>query len=129
MDKKRRTRLEQLVSNYNKHNKYGKEPQAIFERLAWELSRLPFKDWLVEPYKCKWDEDSEDELNVKFTLIFEDDIEAAVEGCCQMEEGEPWDGVVFSIWHGRELLVSDFMPVEEFVDRLLSVDHIQEQLK
>jgi hypothetical protein len=46
-----------------------------------------------------------------------------------MEEGDPWDGVVFSIWHGRELLVSDFMPVEEFVDRLLSVDHIQEQLK
>ena len=129
MDKRRKVRLEQLVSNYNKHNKYGKEPQVIFERIAWELSRLPFKDWLVQTYKCRWFENDPEELNVKFTLIFEDDIEAAVEGSCQPEDGEPWDGVVFSIWHGKELLVSDFMPVEEFVDRLLSVDHIQEQLK
>ena len=129
MDKNRRKRLEQLVDNYNQHNKYGKEPRDIFERLAWELSRLPFKDWLVQTYKCRWLEDDPEELNVKFTLIFEDDIEAAVEGYCQPEKGDPWDGVVFSIWHGKELLVSNFMPVEEFVDRMLSVDGIQEQLK
>ena len=129
MDAKRKERLERLVSNYNKHNKYGKEPRDIFERLAWELSRLPFMDCLVQTYKCRWAEDDPEELNVIFNLWFDDEIEAAVEGCCEHLEDEPWDSVVFSIWSGKKLLVSDFMAIEDFVDRMLSVEHIQEMFE
>ena len=81
MDKERYTQLERLVRYYNEHDETKGASKFLFERLAWEISRLPFKDFCMtsdylprpgvrsiddENYKPNPDKD---EMEIKATIF------------------------------------------------------------
>lgn len=129
MDKERYTRLKRLVRYYNEHDETKGASKFLFERLAWEISRLPFKDFCMtsdylprpgvrsindENYKPNPDED---EMEINFVIMF-DDYTLSITGSIPEQ---PWDRVVFSIHRKRILLVSDFLPIEEVINTILDV--------
>lgn len=129
MDKERYTQLERLVRYYNEHDETKGASKFLFERLAWEISRLSFKDFCMtsdylprpgvrsiddENYKPNPDED---EIEINFVIMF-DDYTLSITGSIPEQ---PWDGVVFSIHRKSVLLVSDFLLIEEVIDTILDV--------
>lgn len=129
MDKERYTRLERLVRYYNEHDETKGASKFLFERLAWEISRLPIKDFYMtsdylprpgikniddENYKPNPDED---EIEINFVVMFDDYTLSITSSIPE----QPWDGVVFSIHRKRVLLVSDFLPIEKVIDTIIEV--------
>ena len=129
MDKERYIRLERLVRYYNEYDETKSASKFLFERLAWEISRLPIKDfymtsnYLPRPGVRSIDDENykpnpnEDEIEINIVVMF-DDYTLSITGSIPEQ---PWDGVVFSIHRKRVLLVSDFLPIEEVIDTILDV--------
>ena len=105
------------------HDDLSKEEWTRFERMMWEFSRLPIKDFLFGIAR-DWidDEGHWDTRYFYWNIYFDDTHNISIDmGTIPYEDEECEEECVFSIFNDKTLLVADTLSLTEIVDRLLSV--------